>query len=378
MEWAWNWLGALGVATACVIIALGLFILLAQRSRPQNQALAVSLFLGGVGLAGGLGVNLLTVHGDVAFAAQVISDATTVATVFVYLAFLGTISSPYSKPFASATARRVLYGCAVASAVIILARPELVVSGATRVPYATVDAVGTKFHDALFKYVLPVTFASGILVTWSSFVRTPRDSPRRKQAKAYALAATWFDVVGVALGVAALFRPWSDVSGLMVYLSAYSLRALVYAGLLAYGIFKSQLFDIDLKVKVTLRRGTVAAAFVAVFFIVSELAQTLLSDQMGPIAGVVAAGALVFALAPLQRAAERISDAAMPRVQDTAEYRVVRKREVYRAAVEGALEDGAVSNRERAMLARLADQLGLGPLEMHEIEREALDSQPTA
>ena len=41
------------------------------------------------------------------------------------------------------------------------------------------------------------------------------------------------------------------------------------------------------------------------------------------------------------------------------------------AAVEGALQDGTLSERERSVLARVADQLGLSAMETLEIEREA-------
>lgn len=37
------------------------------------------------------------------------------------------------------------------------------------------------------------------------------------------------------------------------------------------------------------------------------------------------------------------------------------------------MEDGVVSERERAVLARVADEMGLTLLEAHEIEREARD-----
>lgn len=48
---------------------------------------------------------------------------------------------------------------------------------------------------------------------------------------------------------------------------------------------------------------------------------------------------------------------------------MVRKRDVYVAALEGALVDGVVSERERDMLARLQDQLGLTATEARELER---------
>ena len=65
----------------------------------------------------------------------------------------------------------------------------------------------------------------------------------------------------------------------------------------AYGIAVYHLFDIDLRLKWTLERGTMAAAFIAVFFVVSEGAATILSDRLGTLAGLFATGVLVFALA---------------------------------------------------------------------------------
>jgi hypothetical protein len=61
----------------------------------------------------------------------------------------------------------------------------------------------------------------------------------------------------------------------------------------------------------------------------------------------------------------------MPRVHDTAEYRTVRKREVYRAATESAIRDGVVTEAERDVLATLADELGLTAGEARAIERAA-------
>lgn len=142
--------------------------------------------------------------------------------------------------------------------------------------------------------------------------------------------------------------------------------------ILAYGVLRTQVFDIDLRVKAGLRRGTVGAVFVAVFFVASEGTAAFLSEWLGAAVGLGAAALLVFALAPLQRMAERISDRAMPTVVDTEEYRVVKKRELYRAAMESAASDGVITERERDLLATLAQELGLGPAEARAIEREAM------
>jgi hypothetical protein len=145
---------------------------------------------------------------------------------------------------------------------------------------------------------------------------------------------------------------------------------IVYLGLTTYGVASAHLLDIDLKVKWTLERGTIAAVFIAVFFMVSEGAAAFLSDQLGSLIGILATGGLVFALAPLQRAAERFASEAMPSVQDTPEYRSYRKLQIYGEAVSEAARAGRVSAVERVVLSRLRDQLGLDPDEATSLEQE--------
>lgn len=72
--------------------------------------------------------------------------------------------------------------------------------------------------------------------------------------------------------------------------------------------------------------------------------------------GIAAAGALVFAIAPLQRFAERVASRAVPLAQgggpDTRESR-------YRTVLRRFLADGKVSIEEERVLAHLADDLGI-------------------
>ncbi|HVM45125.1 MAG TPA: hypothetical protein VM582_04250, partial [Candidatus Thermoplasmatota archaeon] len=74
--------------------------------------------------------------------------------------------------------------------------------------------------------------------------------------------------------------------------------------LLVYAIVRHQLLGIDVKVRWGISKSTVAAVFIAVFFVASEAAQQFFGDSLGSTyVGIAAAGALVFAMAPLQRAA---------------------------------------------------------------------------
>lgn len=144
--------------------------------------------------------------------------------------------------------------------------------------------------------------------------------------------------------------------------------------ILAYGIVRYQLFDIDLKIKWTIARGTIAAAFLAVFFIVAQLGQNYLTGELGWALGGVAAGLMLFAITPLQKAAERVADVAMPGVKATPQYVASRKEESFRFAVRMAYADRVLSREEERNLANLAADLGIDAARAYavreEVERE--------
>lgn len=90
------------------------------------------------------------------------------------------------------------------------------------------------------------------------------------------------------------------------------------------------------------------------------------------ILGVLAAGALVFLLSPLQRMAARLGDAAMPGVGDIKAYRQSRKEDIYRAQLEELMADEQITRKGRRPLHRLQDHLGLDPDAVNRLEREVV------
>jgi hypothetical protein len=150
----------------------------------------------------------------------------------------------------------------------------------------------------------------------------------------------------------------------------YGVARFAAAGLLAYAILRQQLLGIDVKVKWTIRQSTVAAAFIGVFFVVSESASNFFaSSGLGPYLGIAAAGMLVFAMAPLQRAAERVASAAMPGVKAPAQMGAGERAEAYRQQVEAAWADGVLTEDERHMLDAAGEALRLTRDEAAAIER---------
>ncbi|HVL88471.1 MAG TPA: hypothetical protein VM681_10790 [Candidatus Thermoplasmatota archaeon] len=147
----------------------------------------------------------------------------------------------------------------------------------------------------------------------------------------------------------------------------------------AYAILRMQLLGIDVKVRWGISRGTIAAAFIAVFFVASEAAQVVFGGEENPYVGIAAAGLLVFAIAPLQRAADRLAQAAVP--GDDLR-RAAGKEDAFRTAARFALRDHRLSTEEELALAHLSDELGLShrrALELrNEVEADLAAKRPTA
>jgi hypothetical protein len=130
--------------------------------------------------------------------------------------------------------------------------------------------------------------------------------------------------------------------------------------LVSYGLLRTQLFDIDVRLRWTVKQGTLASVFVAAFVGVSEVVQQTVSAEAGPVVGVAAAAMLVFAVGPLQRGAERVARRAVPRGEATPEELAARKIDVYKMALERALaEHGTLRPNDERFLRELRGNLGL-------------------
>jgi hypothetical protein len=281
-----------------------------------------------------------------------IHQASDWALVAVYLPFLGMM---LNSPLVTAlkhpiVCRAIMYGgIAIALSMFVLSYDSRELF---RVPFYIVICV-----------VLAWGFAAAV---HSWYIAT--SEAKRERARAFTLAFGVRDVLWTftfALNAAHYYGyisegiPGDPGTLRFVVPFFYELAVIAYVPLVAYGVLRVQLFDVDLRIKRTLRRSTVAAAFVATFFIVSELAGGYLSDQLGNVLGIICTGALIFFLDPIQRAADRLSNAAMPNTHETPEYESYRKLQVYESAVQAALEDGHISRRQRRVLDSMIESMGI-------------------
>ncbi|HLE97324.1 MAG TPA: hypothetical protein VI997_08130 [Candidatus Thermoplasmatota archaeon] len=141
--------------------------------------------------------------------------------------------------------------------------------------------------------------------------------------------------------------------------------------LAAYALVRHQLFDIDVKLRWTISRGTVAAVFAVVFVVVAQVAQEYLHTTYGLLLGGVATAMLLFVITPVQRFAERVASAAVPGVRPVAELDRDARLALYREQLAAAWSDGALSADEVRMLRVARDRLGLSLEDVDRLEREA-------
>ncbi len=160
------------------------------------------------------------------------------------------------------------------------------------------------------------------------------------------------------MGVVIAFVLASAIS--VLFLDAVSLAGFARVfdiTLVSYAILRLQYMGVDVTVRWGLSKSTVAAVFVAVFFVVSEVAQAFFGERLNSeYMGIAAAGLLLLAISPLQRLGDRVAQRAVPGVAVSAGARAA---DVYRRQVQQAWQDGRISPSERLMLRTLRKDLGL-------------------
>jgi hypothetical protein len=328
----------------------------------MNRRLVGILVLEGAVVGGATGLLFVVTNPSVAYGLATLGAAAMLAVPFQYLCFLGdTLQTPLVAPFRS---RSVCRGLTLASGLVfalVLLYPEAVIGHLYSPDWASWNFrfswLGQRGNQ-----LYGLTSIFGLAAALSAYGRTRPGTCARSQAKWFVIA---FGVRDVYVGVAHLLYPvlrpvphWGD--GL--YNLGQGLVCMAFVLLLAYGVLRTQLFDIDVRIRSVLEQGTVGAAIAGGFLLGSEILESIIPVQ-GNVLGVAVALGVVAALRPIQRIAERIVGTLLPGVKVTADQLEARKLEVYRAALEGALQDGRITERERDILGRLREELGIAPAE---------------
>jgi hypothetical protein len=279
------------------------------------------------------------------------------AMISLYPPFLAlALNTKLTRPFEN---KRVRIGLAISSTVLVL--------GTVFSP----SWIGTTLLYSMVTLLFVYAFVASIHA-WHVAER----GIARERAGIFALA---FGLRDIGWGISYAISAWlmwtqieysnpSDMFWLGKFV--YALGTLLAIPLIAYGILRTQLFDIDLRIRWTIKQSTLAGIFVALMYLISEGAAQFLEAELGNFAGLLAAAVVVFFLAPLQRFAERVASAAMPNTKNTPEYVAFRKMQVYEVAFTEAQHEDGISVRERALLERLRDSLEISASDAQSIEDE--------
>lgn len=375
---AFEWAIVVGLLSLATCWGVALYV---YRTRPrdaQNRRLARALiFLGiyvailppmveeafdtseenelGGAISAALGAVILLILGVLAFGISILLVMTNL------LGLVATLDTPMARPF-----RRF--------AVRFLTNIGLLLGFFAALAVIPVD------HGASAMIVIMAMPAYSLIAAISAFRRAKPGREESARARAFAVA---FGVLAMALIIlcvaTALAAAFEDVDAILagIALVYWPVSAIVVAVVSGYGQLRPQKFDLDLKVKIGIKRSTLYGMFFAAAFAAFELLQQSLGELMGVAGAIVAAGLLFPFRARLDGWAERVSSKALPKVEDTPEYRAMKKLGVYRSAVETALRNG-VTEEERALLGALEGELELAPDIASQIQREALGKRVQA
>ena len=287
------------------------------------------------------------------FIVHTIGDCAMLALYPPFLAFA--LNTPLTRPLGRKGVRRGLLIGAAILAVLTVTTP-------------------LKLGATLLYISLTTLFTFALIASVQAWQRSA--AAARTRARAFAMAFGIRDVLWGYVYANVALQIWGNTMGYVpedandpVY-TIYLLGTLLAVPMIAYGILRTQLFDIDLKIRWTIKQSTFGGVIIAIIFVISEGASQFLSEELGNIAGLLAAAVIVFFLAPLQRFAESVASAAMPNTKSTPEYLAFRKLQVYEAAVAEALQEGGISGKERKLLGILRESLDISAQDAQEIEQQ--------
>lgn len=347
-----------GFAAAAITWALAFWLVRTAPNGRLNVRWALFLFCAGLINLVGAGIARLAPV-DVAAAIGVARRVADFGIVLVWVWFASSLPHAPQWP-----RRRWVQGTALAiaaSTILVYTLLTERLHALVRDPLGYWRLVETPLGLAGFA-VFIAFLISGTLIAWHAARQA--GGIQRRQVRWFAWIMTAFTgfiifgnvfltlMPGVAPGVAEITFPTGYV---------------VMATMVAYGIVRHQLFDIDLRLHRGITRATVAAVIAGAAFVGSELVEQAF-DVDGTWPAVLIAGGAALAFRPLAALGNRIAGRLLPGVEDTVAYRDRRAQEIYAAAVADAMKDGKVTTAERAVLDGLARNLGLAASDARRLE----------
>lgn len=366
----WNpW--ALPALVATVVTGtLAAFVYGARPDRTQNQRLALQMGVEAFVMFSLQGGTWIMADASFVYAMAGVGIMFVWIKLWTYYNFLATLPTPLARRLERPRVRWGLLVVILLLAATWFLEPTFYVRGVRPTPFAEqahLPGTGWTFILLIWAFVWLVSLVFAI----SAYRRAPTAILRR-QAWWYLLSFGVRDVGFALLAVLLVAVPREHPAWLILFISMAGLW-IVYPVMVAYAILRTQLFEIELTIKWTLEKSTIAAVFGAVFVTVGELVELIL-ELDGTLYGLLAAVSVGLFVRRIEIGAERVADRAMPGVEDTPDYREDRKKEIYRAQLEQLMTDQQITAKERKALLQLQDDLGLEGEVANRLEREVLEA----
>lgn len=250
-----------------------------------------------------------------------------------------------------------------------------VVTGTSLVSLATQtlpsgEVTGAWWADALAVSSYVVYSASCLYILSMLVARRTSGSPGGRDR--WPTLLSFLIIIGIAFGAVTEFvrAPGGTLPYTVRRFGVYGLF-LLSSLLFTYAITRHQLPGMDLRIKWGITRGTVAAAFLATFFVGSQLAEQFFSFQYGWAVGGAAAGLLLFALSPIQRLADRLASATLPQAKAVSDMTHPERVDIFRDQARLVWIDGTIDSHDRRLLDNLRERLGISHQEASRVESEA-------
>ncbi len=347
-------LDGLELVVGIIAVAMAVIVLAAAPRQRMTQSLALVLFVDGAGwfgLADGLG---------------------------------GYLSGPWNQlARLSLTASPWLYGWLVVETLDVPATrwarrltPWPWLALALAMPLLLVTVLDASPTYAAISGVVGVISGPHIAISTWAFVAAIQHHrlQRDRQAAAYLAAFALRDVAVVALfaaGVAAKSNPWvaSQFGVVLLIVKVVLLGHLTY---LIYGVMAGLVLGLDDQVRATIQKALVLVMVSSVFLVITEGAEILIGVD-SPALAILAAGIITLVFQPVQGFAQRLSARLLPGPASRHDLDRRERRSLYERQVKIAALDGVIQGKERTMLDRLRESLGLSAEEAAAIEEAATD-----
>jgi hypothetical protein len=208
--------------------------------------------------------------------------------------------------------------------------------------------------DMLLYLVLVIMFVAMFAISLVG-VKLAKTKLAKERAIAFVCALGFRDLAWATVYLSAI-TGWAEKAPVLIS-QLYIGPTLIYIPIMAYGILKLQMLDIEIRLKTTIKNSVLASTFVVLFYVITEGANNLLSDQLGGLIGFAASALLTLFLTPLHRWAERFSSKLVDGDIETTSYPASRSLEIYSAAVEEAMAYGEITKGHISLLDRLKETL---------------------